>query len=53
MKVRIVKTNGTSWDFNTVTEANKHIKKDRVKDYDTREENGEKIRVYDDREMNY
>jgi hypothetical protein len=53
MKIKVIKSNGTSWDFNSVKDAKPHIKKDRFKDFEIIEEDGEKIRVYDDRKLNY
>jgi hypothetical protein len=49
MKTRIIKKNGTRWDFNSVKEAKPFIKKGNLNDFEIIEEKGEKIRVYDDR----
>lgn len=53
MKVRIIKKNNTAWDFNSVKDAKPFIKKDSLKNFEIIKEDGDKIRVYDDREINY
>jgi hypothetical protein len=51
MKVRLINRYGYAWNFISVRAAKPHIKKDRLDDYETIIENGEKIRVYKDKEL--
>lgn len=52
MKARIINKDGKAWDFESVRKALSHIKKDCRDNYTIIEEDGEKIRVYDDTEFN-
>lgn len=51
MKVRIINPSGQTWEFSSVESARPFVNKDRYDEYDIIVENGERIRVYDDREV--
>jgi len=49
MKVVIVNKQGAEWEFKSVKAAKPHIKKNA--EYRIEKRNGEKVRVYDNREL--
>lgn len=53
MKVQIINKQGIAWTFNSVSEARKHLKKrpDCLDIYYEKLIGGEKVRVYDDRDL--
>ena len=48
MKVILINKENKEWSFNSVKDANPHIKKSRLNDYKEEARNGEKVRVYSD-----
>jgi len=52
MKVKMINPSGAIWEFDSAAKAKPFINPDRYDEYDVIvEEDGEKIRVYDDREL--
>lgn len=49
MRVRMINKSGHIWDFNSMKAAKPHIKKANYDCYTIVIEDGEKIRIYDDR----